>query len=111
LYEQNLSKNELPEVLTELSKKYYSRLTVQNRQLINPKPTSEKRLKQVVYQCPDCFTIYDERYGDSFAGIPAQTPFRLLPEGYCCQLCEQSKNQFVEIEVDAVYNSKQNFDG
>jgi rubredoxin len=111
LYEQNLSKNELPEVLTELSKKYYSRLTVQNRHLINPKPASAKKLKKIVYQCPDCFTVYDERYGDSFAGISAHTPFRLLPDGYCCQLCEQSKNQFVEIEVDAVYNSKLNLDG
>ena len=105
LYEQNLSKSELPEALTELSKNYYSRLTVKNLSIKPIKPTKSVK-KLVVHQCPDCLTVYDERFGDTIVGIAPGTAFNDLPENYSCQLCEQSKNEFVEIEIDAIAKEK-----
>lgn len=98
-YATNLDKNNLPQTLNELSKRYYARLFAQTvpgqlHRLDEPKLRS-----RTVYQCPDCLTTYDERYGDVLAGIKAETPFDMLPESYCCQVCETPKPAFTGIEI------------
>lgn len=50
-----------------------------------------------LYQCPDCMSIYDERYGDNQQGIAAGTPFDLLPESYACSVCDTEKQKMKQI--------------
>lgn len=94
LFEQNISKNDLPQKLNELTKRYYIQLSNPGREawvkLTNPK----KSKSFVVHQCKNCSTVYDERFGDVLAGIQAGTPFSMLPEEYKCQLCESPKSDF-----------------
>ncbi len=64
---------------------------------LKPEEESSPRADSRVYQCPDCLSQYDERYGDVTQGISAQTPFEALPEHYCCPLCEATKTQFMKV--------------
>ncbi|WP_163714431.1 rubredoxin [Mangrovibacterium lignilyticum] len=99
-FETRISKEDLPRLLSELTKRYYSRQYVQKApELIARKNTVQGR-KLTVHQCPDCQTIYDERYGDLLAEIPAGTSFQALPDDYCCQLCESPKSVFTELEIN-----------
>ncbi|MFT2010676.1 rubredoxin [Pontibacter sp. 13R65] len=54
--------------------------------------------KPKVYQCRNCFTIYDETYGDAVNEIAVGTPFEKL-ETYCCPTCEAPKEDFKLIET------------
>ena len=53
-----------------------------------------------VHQCKTCFTIYDERFGDSVNEIPVGIKFIDLPSTYCCPICENDKSAFVEVDVE-----------
>ena len=55
-----------------------------------------------VHQCKICFTIYDERFGDSVNEIPVGVKFAELPFDYCCPICESAKSEFVEVTVDGL---------
>ena len=55
-----------------------------------------------VHQCKVCFTIYDERFGDSVNNIAVGVKFTDLPKDYCCPVCEAAKEEFVEVKVDAL---------
>jgi len=102
LFEQNISKNDLPRKLNELTKRYYSQLSNPGREAW-VKLTNQKKSKSfVVHQCKSCSTVYDERFGDGLAGIQAGTPFTILPEDYKCQLCESPKSDFERHLVDEV---------
>jgi rubredoxin len=98
-YATNLGKNQLPQALRELSKRYYARLFAQNTVAKVHKQDGPKRSHQVVYQCPDCLTVYDERYGDALADITSGTPFDQLPDSYCCQVCDTPKTAFAGIKI------------
>ena len=47
------------------------------------------------YVCSICGYIYDERKGDSEAGIEPGTKWEDLPEDWVCPLCVASKDDFV----------------
>jgi len=94
-----LSRNELPQALKELTKRYYSGLFYRNRPEQVRKKDKPERIHQKVYQCPDCLTIYDERYGDVLAGIPAGISFNQLPGDYRCQVCETPKTAFASVDI------------
>lgn len=98
-YATNLSRNELPQSLNELSKRYYARLFVQNKPGQVSKPNEPKRKSRLVNQCPDCLAVYDERYGDVLANIKAGIPFNQLPDSYCCPVCETPKSAFAGIKI------------
>ncbi|SFE55936.1 rubredoxin [Thermoflexibacter ruber] len=53
----------------------------------------------VVYQCADCLSVYDETVGEPDRGIEQGTPFDLLPADYCCPLCEAKKEQYVRVNM------------
>ena len=55
-----------------------------------------------VYQCSNCFSVYDEVAGDAANGIAAGTLFEQLPATYCCPLCEADKASFKKIEKTAL---------
>ncbi|WP_423128212.1 rubredoxin [Gaoshiqia sp. Z1-71] len=98
-YATNLGKNELPQTLRELSKRYYARLFVQHKWGQIPKQVQPGHTQRVVWQCPDCLTVYDDRYGDLLARIKEGVPFGLLPDSYCCQVCETPKSAFTWLEL------------
>ncbi|MEO6675057.1 MAG: rubredoxin [Ginsengibacter sp.] len=65
-------------------------------------PEEEKKdvVREMVYQCKHCLTIYDEETGEEDNGTEAGTLFGSLPESYCCPLCEAPKNDFQKKEKD-----------
>jgi len=52
-----------------------------------------------VFQCGDCFTIYDEKYGSPDQNIAPNTPFEELPKDYLCSVCESEKESFQKIRI------------
>ncbi|MFB1039300.1 MAG: rubredoxin domain-containing protein [Polaribacter sp.] len=96
LHVQDVDKVELPGLLMELSQLYFDQLGNEKeieKEVEVPKETTELE----VYQCIDCFTIYDEGYGDSTQNISPETLFNELPESYECALCEAPKTNFKKI--------------
>ncbi len=102
-YAQDIDKIELPGLLMELSKTYFKQL----KNDAAPKPAQTKAEQQLenrrIYQCTQCFTIYDKLAGDSKANIEAGTLFKNLPETYTCPVCDASKSHFekVNLQVDS----------
>ncbi|MBL7856757.1 MAG: rubredoxin domain-containing protein [Cyclobacteriaceae bacterium] len=93
-YAHQIKKEMIPVLLIELSKFYFRQLNpekeVQREEMIEP--LSGKPL--IYYQCTNCLTIYDERFGDALSGIPPGVDFADLPEHYCCHVCESPKKHF-----------------
>lgn len=98
-FANNLSKGELPQKLSELSKRYYARLFVNHRSSQLKSTTTEKRIQRTVFQCSACQTTYDEHFGDLLAGIKPGISFDQLPDNYCCQVCENPKSTFIKTEI------------
>jgi rubredoxin len=48
------------------------------------------------YRCIVCGYIYDPAEGDPDGGIPPGTPFKDLPDNWCCPVCGVPKADFVE---------------
>jgi rubredoxin len=95
-YASDVRKEVLPALLIELSKMYFRQL-VPEKQPTNDKQLIEKRSPLKIhqsYQCSNCLSIFDKRYGDSLAGISAGTPFEDLPSGYTCPVCGGPKSEF-----------------
>lgn len=94
-YASNVRKEVIPSLLIELSKMYF-------RQLNPEKETSKEIRDEVlpgrntlpVFQCTNCLTVYDPRYGDELAGIPSGVNFAELPETYRCHVCDTEKRYF-----------------
>ena len=96
--DSKLSKRKIPEVLMELCKNYYAKLGEETVDIIPEKLILEE-IKEAVYQCTDCLSIYDEQIGDSTQGIIEGTAFNELPESYACSTCEASKSKFERTEI------------
>ncbi len=87
----------LAEELLYLCKKYYAQLThgeevsvaVEKREVDVELVKEEKQ-----YICQECFTHYDEAYGDSMQKIEAGTSFESLPSTWHCPVCEAPKSSF-----------------
>ena len=100
-YKNELSANDLAPALTELCEHYYSTSAKDTTQLSsneNKKDGKETINHRMVYQCKNCLSIYDERYGDELNGITAGTHFENL-ENYTCPVCESAKEEFAIIEA------------
>ncbi|WP_343328519.1 rubredoxin [Polaribacter staleyi] len=96
MHVQDVDKVELPGLLMELSQLYFDQLGSEieaEKEVEVQKETTELE----VYQCKDCFTIYDEAFGDITQNIPAETLFSTLPESYECSLCEAPKSSFKKV--------------
>ena len=57
---------------------------------------------EIVYQCKNCLTVYDEKIGDPENGIDPGTPFDELPLSYCCSVCDSPKEDYVPVKREAV---------
>ena len=69
-----------------------------------PKPERiiEDKYQQKIHQCKTCFTVYDDRFGDTYQNIEAGIAFENLPKNYCCPICEEPKEKFVELDSELV---------
>lgn len=99
LFEQNVSKKDLPQKLNELTKRYYSEISAPGRDAWIKLTKHKKTQSFVVQKCKSCHTVYDQRYGDVLAGIKAGTPFERLPGQYTCPVCESPKSDFETVEI------------
>lgn len=96
-YFRTVTRRELPEVLIELSKKYYANLHVRADKI--EKPVTTKPNITEVYQCTECFSIYYPPHGDIINNIAQGTPFSMLLDSYCCPTCGAAKTQFTKTSV------------
>jgi len=87
MHVQEVDREDLPQLLIELSRLYFEQLGEKNEAEKTLKPKKETKQYEV-YQCQSCLTVYNEIYGDITQNIPANTPFNELPKSYCCSLCE-----------------------
>ncbi|WNJ17850.1 rubredoxin domain-containing protein [Pontibacter sp. G13] len=96
-YAQDVDKIELPGLLMELSQLYFEQLGETSE--VEPEiqdgiVTSSTQVEIDDYQCLDCHTIYDSRYGDIEQSIPVGMPFEQLPDTYVCPVCEAPKDRY-----------------
>lgn len=100
VHTQDIDKLELPNILIELSKKYFEELgnTVFE---INTIKTKNEKKEYETHQCTECFTIYNPEYGDVIQGIEKGVLFNDLPEEYCCSLCESPKEEFIVLSAES----------
>ncbi|MES2794607.1 MAG: rubredoxin [Bacteroidota bacterium] len=106
LFERSINKSQVAEILQRLCKKYYANisknLVIQTEKNEAPKIAPEKQRN--VHQCKTCFSIYDERFGDSMQNIPAGISFNDLPKNYSCPICEEPKENFEMIISELSYS-------
>ncbi|MBK5270330.1 MAG: rubredoxin [Bacteroidia bacterium] len=67
------------------------------------KETAKLVNKEYVFQCKNCFSVYEEKIGEPEKSIWAGTSFDHLPDDYCCPLCETPKKDFVKIDKNTLY--------
>lgn len=96
-YAKGVSKEIIPPLLIELSKKYYEQLNAEKYALANRNLNIEQLPTKKLYQCHSCLSVYDAVYGDELSNIPAGTTFHELPEDYHCPVCGNPKTNFEEI--------------
>ncbi len=96
MHVQDVDKVELPGLLMELSQLYFDQLGSEKEENATTEVQKETRELEV-YQCQDCFTVYNEAYGDITQNIPQNTRFENLPKNYKCSLCEAPKTSFKKV--------------
>jgi rubredoxin len=60
-----------------------------------PQPVLNGKIRQ--YQCSNCLTVYDEKYGDPEACISPGVSFENLPDTYKCHVCDSPKKYFAPV--------------
>lgn len=97
VHAQDVDKLELPNILIELSRKYFEQLGNTILEISDINTTKEKKTI-VVHQCQECLTIYNPEYGDIEQHIEKGIVFEELPDDYCCSLCEAPKSSFIILD-------------
>ncbi len=95
-YAKGVKREMIPALLIELSKLYFRQL--------NPEKAHGLELIEEVhvhanvaitsYQCSNCLTVYDKKFGDPISGIEPGVAFEDLPETYQCHVCDSAKKYF-----------------
>ena len=93
MHVQDVDKVELPGLLMELSQLYFEQLGNEKDEISSQKNKQETS-EDVIHQCVNCMTVYDETYGDPSQEILPGTPFEDLSEDYNCSICEAPKADF-----------------
>lgn len=94
VYAQNVRKEVIPALLIELSKLYFRQLNPEREPAMSGVKLMTQNGLSASYQCSNCLTVYDKKYGDPFAEIPPGVPFEELPETYTCHVCDSPKKDF-----------------
>lgn len=107
VYKENLHVADLGQCLIELCNYFYGILLDNNIVLTSTETEDEEQTGKKgspVYQCKNCFSIYDQTYGDAMNDIAPGVDFELL-ENYSCPVCESSKSSFIRIEKNFNLNT------
>lgn len=99
VYAQDVDMVELPGLLMELSKMYFSQFNDEDGISSLIESVDEEILTEQVYQCSDCLSVYSEDYGDVLAGVGANISFEELPDSYTCGVCESPKSKFEKVNI------------
>ena len=104
VYAQDIDKMDLPGLLMELTKKYFTNLGNEDEVLEKPGSLNLEDEKVVleVHQCNNCMTIYDPSVGDSEAGIEVGTFFEDLPSNYRCSVCDSGLEDFSPTNMEFI---------
>ena len=105
LFERGLFKLHLPNQLNRLCRKFNARRLQEGSETIRLEPEKPEPAQlgaSPVHQCPHCFTVYDEQYGDARRGVPPGTPFHKLPNDYTCSTCDAPKTEMKAVQLEAV---------
>jgi rubredoxin len=98
-YARQVKKEIIPALLIELSKLYFRQL---NPEKENTEPENRNGVVNGVhffsYQCSNCLTIYDKKFGDPSSNIPPGVAFEDLPLTYKCHVCESPKVHFLPVK-------------
>ncbi|GAB3881600.1 rubredoxin domain-containing protein [Spirosoma agri] len=103
LFEKGLLKIHLPNQINRLCRTFNTRRAQERTAIVRLEPEKPEPTfvpVSIVYQCPHCYTVYDEQYGDVLNGIPAGTAFSELPGDYCCSTCDAPKADLTEVEQE-----------
>lgn len=97
-YAKGVKKEVIPALLIELSKLYFRQLNPEREPVAGK--SKEVHLNGTVssYQCSNCLTIYEKKYGDPFANVPPGVPFEELPNSYKCHVCDSPKKDFIPVK-------------
>jgi rubredoxin len=98
-YARDVKKEIIPALLIELSKMYYRQLNPEREKLAEKNKEEKTGTVASSYQCSNCLSIYDKRYGDAVSNIPPGVPFEELPETYKCHVCDTPKKYFVPMTI------------
>ncbi len=105
LFEKGLFKLHLPNQLHRLCRKFNAGRIQEGQEPVRQEvEKAESTLADTpfVYQCPHCFTVYDEQYGDERQGVSAGTPFGQLPTDYACSTCDAPKEDMKAVQLVTV---------
>jgi len=95
VYLEQLKPGELTPHLVSLCKKFYD-MQSSNMPSAAVDQKSETHLEKIaddIYQCNNCLTRYDKRYGDPVNSIGKNIEFAFLTN-YCCPVCGAPKSEF-----------------
>jgi rubredoxin len=97
-YARGVKKEMIPSLLIELSKLYFRQLNPEKEHTTEVKEDTHVNGYVTSYQCSNCLTIYDKKYGDPAWNIPPGVPFEDLPETYTCHVCDSVKKYFLPVK-------------
>jgi rubredoxin len=98
-YARGVKREIIPALLIELSKLYFRQLNPE-KEKANETKKEELHVNgsATSFQCSNCLTIYDKKYGDPIFNIPPGIAFEKLPENYKCHVCDSPKRHFVAVK-------------
>ncbi|HEX9956905.1 MAG TPA: rubredoxin, partial [Fibrella sp.] len=105
LFEKGLLKMHVPNQLHRLCQKFNVRRTQEQTETVRIETEKREPIAgnpAFVHQCPHCFTVYDQQYGDLRRQIPAGTPFESLPLDYECSTCDAPKQDMRPVELASI---------
>jgi rubredoxin len=100
-YARAVKKEIIPALLIELSKLYFRQLNPEKEN--NDIDSNEGKggnglLHFMSYQCSNCLTVYDKKFGDPAANIAPGRAFEDLPDSYRCHVCDSPKRDFIPVK-------------
>jgi len=101
VYAEGVVINQVPKVLIEMTKIYYSQLNAKAEDTSRKEFKNKAKLKNVYY-CKSCLTVYDDAVGDPVKGIAAGVHFAMLPKDYTCQTCDAAIENFTTKEISVI---------
>ena len=91
-YARNVKKEIIPSLLIELSKLYFRQLNPEKEHIREVEKEAQVNGYITSYQCSNCLTIYDKKYGDPSSNIPAGVAFEScrIPTNVTCVIVQKN---------------------